>query len=544
MPLFKGVDGERLLRAAGCMETLAFRAGEVIYPEGDYGDGMYIILSGRVNLTRYDRASRASFTIGQLEEGDFFGADVFDGDALRTSGASAVGELLVLFLPTGRAEEFSDIVPEAPARINLMLDSARLADAHPFSWLAEDETVFYMSRQHSVLLWLRLSPIVLAGAALTGIAGGALPLEANPWLGFVPGLILLLLLFSIVWVVVNWANDYYIITRSRAVVMDRVKMLYDSRLESPVDQIQSVETRTTQLGRILNYGDVLIRTWTGLLVFRAVPSPRDAALIVEDLVKRSKSTRKESELRVIDEMIRSRLAGQPARVKADPPKAETRYSPPQSLLSRLFQLRTEIGETVQFRTHWFVLWKRQLIPGLLALVSVGLAVWVLVMVSAGTLQPSLSTRLLFGACLAFLAMLSWWLYRFLDWFNDVYLITPDQVVDVNHKPLGKEDKRSAPIQNILSIEYKRLGLIGLLLNYGTVYIRVGDAVMNFDEVSNPSEVQRELFFRLEQRKAREKQAQEDLERERMADWIAAYHRISGRSPSDLRGDGESVRMIG
>ena len=95
-----------------------------------------------------------------------------------------------------------------------------------------------------------------------------------------------------------------------------------------------------------------------------------------------------------------------------------------------------------------------------------------------------------------MVIFGWWLYQYIDWHNDVYLITSDQVVDVNKKPLGHEDRQAAPLKNILGIEYKRLGIIGLLLNFGTVFIRVGDRQLTFDQVFNPSEVQRELFHRL------------------------------------------------
>ena len=121
---------------------------------------------------------------------------------------------------------------------------------------------------------------------------------------------------------------------------------------------------------------------------------------------------------------------------------------------------------------------------------------------------------------------TWWLYNYLDWHNDIYLITGDQVMDVNRKPLGKEEKRAAQIKNILSVEYKRIGIIGLLLNFGTVYIRVGEAVFTFDDVFNPSEVQRELFHRISQRSLKEQQAQAEAERQRMADWLTVYHRMS------------------
>ena len=140
-------------------------------------------------------------------------------------------------------------------------------------------------------------------------------------------------------------------------------------------------------------------------------------------------------------------------------------------------------------------------------------------------------------------ILLWWLYQYLDWHNDVYLITPDQVVDVNKKPLGREERQAAPLKNILSIEYKRLGIIGLLLNFGTVYIRVGDQTLTFDDVFNPSEVQRELFHRLAAKNFAEKQAGSRSERQRMADWIAAYHRVTQEKPAAAQSTTNPQRVL-
>jgi hypothetical protein len=134
-----------------------------------------------------------------------------------------------------------------------------------------------------------------------------------------------------------------------------------------------------------------------------------------------------------------------------------------------------------------------------------------------------------GLCVIWLVIAFSWLYNYIDWHNDIYLITNDQVVDINKKPLGDEFKKEAPIKNILSVEYKRLGIIGLVLNFGTVYIRVGETTLTFDDVFNPSEVQRELFHRISQRNLRERQAQGEAERQRMADWITTYHRITHKN---------------
>jgi hypothetical protein len=58
-----------------------------------------------------------------------------------------------------------------------------------------------------------------------------------------------------------------------------------------------------------------------------------------------------------------------------------------------------------------------------------------------------------------------------------------------------------------------------------VYIRVGESILTFDYVSNPAEVQRELFNRLAAVDMREKQAIRNATQEQVADWIEAYHRL-------------------
>jgi hypothetical protein len=136
----------------------------------------------------------------------------------------------------------------------------------------------------------------------------------------------------------------------------------------------------------------------------------------------------------------------------------------------MFHLRYEDGGTITYRTHWFILLKKVFWPSLILLGMFSLfAANVYSQFEVLSFLASCVTSSFFG-----LMVFAWWFYQYLDWHNDTYLITPDQVVDVYKKPLGEEQRDAAPLKNILGIEYKRLGFIGLLLNYGTVYIRVGD----------------------------------------------------------------------
>jgi hypothetical protein len=112
----------------------------------------------------------------------------------------------------------------------------------------------------------------------------------------------------------------------------------------------------------------------------------------------------------------------------------------------------------------------------------------------------------------------WWFYQYFDWYFDQYILTHDQLIDVSRKPLGYEDRRSAPVKNIQTVEFKRKGLIGLILNFGTVKIQIGNEELTFDNVYSPSQIQSEIYMRL-------KSYQEDQQRQeqvRLADWIRTY----------------------
>jgi len=106
------------------------------------------------------------------------------------------------------------------------------------------------------------------------------------------------------------------------------------------------------------------------------------------------------------------------------------------------------------------------------------------------------------------------------------------LVDVNRKPLGKEERRSAPVQNIQTVEFKRKGIIGLLLNFGTVHIQIGNQELSFDDVYNPAAIQAEIFARFKNHN----QKSSRMEQEKLADWIKTYDEMrkeeSGQSDDE------------
>ncbi len=82
------------------------------------------------------------------------------------------------------------------------------------------------------------------------------------------------------------------------------------------------------------------------------------------------------------------------------------------------------------------------------------------------------------------------------------------------------------LENILSLQHSRKGILGLVFNYGDVTAMVGASRFVFEGVYDPASVEQEIFHRINQRKRAQKEAEIVREREQMADWLAAYHRQS------------------
>ncbi len=82
----------------------AFQAGEVIFNEGDAGDGLYIVHSGLIRITATSTPDR-QHVLSRMEPGDYFGEmAVFDGGP-RSASAVALEDSRLSFVPMGAVLE-------------------------------------------------------------------------------------------------------------------------------------------------------------------------------------------------------------------------------------------------------------------------------------------------------------------------------------------------------------------------------------------------------------------------------------------------------
>ena len=524
--LFYGLNDFELADVVRAVEVYQVDRGAEIVRAGDRSDALFIVQNGKACQTRQSKGKEEY--LRQLVSGNSWGEDCLTLRARTPYRVVAITSVLVVRLDRDVLLGLADRIPQLAANFHIGTASTTTLRQANIRWLEDGEAVYFIGRKHPLFLIKRLLlPIVaLIGMlfATALIAGWSSDNQEGVWL---VGLILTLgCVLWAAWNALDWANDYSIVTSLRVAWMERLYGLYDSRQEAPLSTVQSIDVQTSQMGRIFGYGNVVVRTYTGPLVLPDVEYPEDVANIIRQHWEQSRVSSRRQEMSAIEQSLRLRFtqgasaAGtQAADAGGGSPAAQVEPGFLQELFADFFKVRIDNHGVVTYRKHWFVLVRSCWKPLLISMLMLGL--WVMRLADGFTFV-SMSVVLSF-AVMIWIGMACWMAYEYADWRNDIYQITAEQIIDLEKKPLGKEEKRIAQLENILSIEYKRLGILGLLLNFGTVYIHVGTSQFTFDEVYDPSKVQQDLFKRMAERQYHKRQQNINEERDRVSDWIATYH---------------------
>jgi hypothetical protein len=282
---------------------------------------------------------------------------------------------------------------------------------------------------------------------------------------------------------------------------------------------------------LIDYGTVIVKTYTGSIRMRWSQSPDEMVFFIEGFKARARAIARQYENQAMETVIKRRLIGVPQEgqrpvrpeVKAKKKLVQKGFL---SWLRNALKMRYEEGDQITYRKHWFILIKKTFIPGVVNLALFFVAIYSYVQgIFVGV--PAILVWLLI-----FLVTGLWWLYHYVDWRNDVYVLTLDKIFDIERKPLTREEKREAMLANILSLENARIGIIGLVLNFGTVTLNVGNEKLTFDYVFNPVQVQYEISDRMYAYRKRKEEQEAARERERVADWLMAYHRQTSQVEND------------
>ncbi|MBC7879155.1 MAG: cyclic nucleotide-binding domain-containing protein [Anaerolineales bacterium] len=534
--LFSGLKEIELAGIAVKLEERALPAESVVFERGAKPDGFYLIYKGKIKVTRPSE-DREDF-LAWLAAGDYFGEEALFEKRNRSATIRTVEDSVMLFLSREGFDNLLQQYEKLRPNFLVAIDSRKLARATRFKWLGPKESIYFLARRHKIRLYQALLGPAFATLLPIFLFGWAFISSAMTPVAIGGALLVLIILWGI-WQAVDWSNDYYIVTNQRVVWVERVVGIYDSRQEVPLATILSVNVETDVIGRALNYGNVTVRTFVGKIQFDYVDHPEQAADMIREYWERTKASGSQAQKDAMKNAIRSKL-GLAVQAKAQddlpPIVIEDKDIQKKSLiwivLANLFKLRVEDGGTVIYHKHWFVLLQQAGKPllffaGVVTLIFI--RIWSLAQSpdqsflepnAAGSLRPDTVIVLLL---FLMLPIIGWMVWEYIDWKNDIFMVTPDEIVDLDKKPLGTEERRSAQIESILSTEYKRVGLTGYLLNYGTVFIVVGGTKLEFQDVLDPAGVQADINRRRMTRIAKKNEDTANVERERMAVWLAAYH---------------------
>lgn len=523
--LFHGLTDVELAAVAEELQERTFDQTAMVFAEGSVADSLHIIFQGRVDITRL--VNNKSAKIASLVKGDYYGEQGLIRSRKRNASVTAESGTILLTLYRGPFLRLLKIAPSLRHNFEIMISSRQLAQELKFDWLSTNEVIYFLARKHLILLVRNLLLPAVLLIPVFGLLALAF-LFNSATLGLVGGFLLVIDLAWGLWRWVDWGNDYYIVTNQRVIWLEKVIALYDSRTEAGIGTILSVSTETQYLGRLLDYGTVVVRTYTGQIRMTYVHHPKQAAAMIEEYLNRAKEVGRKTDEETMKQAIRAKLGFKkpdslpaqptaPATAKAAKPVKTP--SPLATWWKNAFRMRTEDGNTITYHKHIYGFF-RDAAPyalGIIALFSLML-IWPFIL--------DFSLPLWLGSLFIFVItiMFGFIIYEYVDWINDIYQVTVDQIIDVSRKPFGTEDRKAAPLENILSTEYKRNGILGLLLNFGTVYIMVGGAQFNFDDVSDPPSVQQDIVRRQQGRIQKKRETETSSERERMSEWLAMYHR--------------------
>ncbi|HET6596309.1 MAG TPA: cyclic nucleotide-binding domain-containing protein [Anaerolineales bacterium] len=532
--LFHGLGEDELAAVAAELQEVSYAKDAVIFQQGGKADSFYLIYGGIVRIVRTQ--NKKEYQLARLIREDYFGEMALVANRPRSATATALTDTSMLVLSRADFQRLFKEHPQLELNLSVAIHSRQLAQRLRFKWLRSDEVIYFLARKHRVILLQNLGlPVFLL----------LIPLFLfYAWFTFVPSLVvviaavvsLLALGAWIAWLIVDWGNDYYIVTNQRVVWLEKVVGIYDSRQESALSTVLSVGVEANPLGRVLDYGNVIVRTFVGRIPFSHVEHPNQAARMIEEYWMRTRSAAVAMEKEAMKDEIRKKLGipipPKPKTDSATPPPAPPprRASLLRLLGANTLKLRLESGDTVIYRKHWVVLILEAWMPvlGILATLTLFIQrLWQLafspteafISFSGGLTIDVWASVLL----IVLLVFVGWFIYRVMDWSNDQFIVNAEQIIDLDREPFGTETRNAAQLENILGTEYQRIGILGNIFNFGTVYITVGGTKLAFENVMDPAAVQSDINRRFAARKARNEQQQIAKERERMAEWLATYH---------------------
>lgn len=586
-PLFAGLTDEQW----AALETITgwehVPSNLDVTRQGQVGSKLYVLSAGSALVRATDdngrerprHYSRIGFKdyygINALLHGDRHGATVRSmvdkgptGEALDGTDWYSLQHDDVLYLMQSNSEQWlgTKLWEEM---------STKPREQTRYGWQEADEEIVLFRRRHGLWLFLRLAAVFLAV-----FAGYALLVAIDDALGiltlqpFTYAFIALLFLgVPVAWFVIDYLNDYYVITTKRVVRQERVFLIYENQQTAPLERIQDVTSQASIIGKLFNYGLLNITTaGMGSITFEMVPRPEDVETTIRGLQGKARSGELGAQRENLRNKILSRLkirltpaipervlpqgmAVQPQltgwqqfwRRLTNPWRRFWRWvrTRPEAIYLTLIRIlpkhtqekilrereakkRREIKpmeDDIVYRKHpWFLL-KAAVIPLTVIVISAILVIFT----DFGIRSLSeLSEPIALVYSIFLLICIGWLWFRVENWRNDKYILTKTHISYIYKLPLGLyERRRQAEWDKVQNANYVVPGIWANLINFGTVVVETAsvEGKFEFENIGNPRRVQQEVMTRLGLTRAAQAQRARDQQQSALSETLEIYNEL-------------------
>lgn len=523
-PLFQELYDDELDALAQITEERDYGEGSVIAYQRDIADSLYLVSSGHLLALSVNQIGevmtedRKHYMTGQFfNDSWLFTPNTHPATvkAVRPSRVLIIkGEPFLKFIEKNEIPlQYLGLTETAQAearRSRVALPKRRYAPLK----LQTDELVEWQARRSPyILLWHGILPgflLLIVPLFIYYLLTAFVP-TASPLLTIVIALIPAFIGAVIMgFYILDWSNDYFLITNRYLVHAEFDLRSFSTKVDKvPIDRVQSVEIeKPTFLMNLFDVGSARLTTGAQnqSLRFDFIDNPQEVQDILNRMQQRGKALDFGREQASMRESVEGYFALPPAfkKVEAPKPDALAEDEGPAPLGERLIDalreeirqrlsLRLEEGGVITYRKHPLVLLRALSWPFLIFV----LLLIINYVLNRYALGASISWLWLLEGP-AFLFILGWSVWQFLDWDNDLFQVSDRYVVDIDRVPFGfGESRKQADLGNVQNVSATRPSFLATLFNYGSVKIETAGAAANilFENVYNPNRIQNEIFSR-------------------------------------------------